>query len=231
MLAGEKVCLRRIGADDLELLYRWENDPAVWQYGDLGVGTGDEASSAAPAIHPATSVSATSTSTSVSTVPAERFSRETLRKFIENQQHDITMTGQLRMVICRRNPDNPDSPGSPGSPGNSCNPGNPGDTSAGDPVGFIDLFDLDPVEQSAGVGVLIYDEAHRRKGYGREALELAGEYARRELGLRSLWCTVAADNAASLALFEAAGFVRTPDIPGADESRHRADLVPMRRLL
>jgi diamine N-acetyltransferase len=114
----------------------------------------------------------------------ERFSRDELRRFIENQQHDISETEQLRLVICRRNP-------------------------TGTPVGFIDLFDIDPVAQSAGVGILICDPADRRHGYGREALILAMEYARHTPGLRSLWCHIAPGNTASTALFAAAGFVRS----------------------
>ena len=172
--AGVKVYLRTLEAEDLDYLYRWENDPEVWQYGDCGV---DPVSALAQergkhVLHfPST---------------GERFSREVLRHFIENQQYDVLRTGQVRLVICRR-----DIAGT------------------GTPVGFIDLFDLDFARLRAGVGILVCDPADRRKGYGREALELAVEYARRILGLCELWCSIDAGNVASLALFAAAGFVRT----------------------
>ena len=156
---GEKVCLRTLEAGDLDFLYRWENDPAVWQYGDCGAKD---------------------------PVSPERFTREELCRFIENQRHGIRANEQLRLVICL------------------CDPCSSTPLS---PVGFIDIFNFDPVELRAGVGILICDPADRRRGYGREALKLAMGYANLFLGLRELWCTVAADNRASLALFVDAGFV------------------------
>ncbi len=71
-----EVKLRSLEADDLDYLFRWENDPEVWQYGDCG----------AEASH----------SNHV------RFSKEELRQFIENQQHGFEANGQLRFVVCRR---------------------------------------------------------------------------------------------------------------------------------
>jgi diamine N-acetyltransferase len=175
-LTGTKIYLRRLRATDLEYLYASENDPAVWRYGDCGFAAAGMLPSATP----------------------ERFSRDELRRFIENQQHDISETEQLRLVICRRDP-------------SAAPPVPPDETAAlsGTPIGFIDLFDIDPVVQSAGVGILICDPADRRRGYSREALTLAMEYARRTPGLRSLWCHIAPGNTASTTLFTAAGFVRS----------------------
>lgn len=177
--AGVKVSLHPLEPGDIEFLYRWENDPAVWQYGDCGAND------------------------SSGTVPdGERFSREVLREFIENQKYGIGVTGQLRLVVCLRDPASPAA-----------------GRSTLQSVGFVDLFDLDPAELCAGVGILICDPAHRGKGYGGEALELMCDYVRRATGLRSLWCTVTTGNLASLALFSGAGFVRAaaPDghaLPG-----------------
>ena len=81
------------------------------------------------------------------------FSRHTLERFIEGQQFDIFQTRQQRLII---------------------------ETPEGLPVGALDLFDLDPVNLRAGVGILI-----------------------------QLWCSVEAGNAASLALFRHAGFSET----------------------
>lgn len=185
------VSLRRLEPDDLEYLHRWENDPEVWQYGDCGA---DERGTAVID-------GAACDTRSDPSVVGERFSRSSLRRFIENQQHDICLTGQQRLVICVRNTSvpriEPDTFGAPNT-----------DT----PVGFVDLFDFDPLNSSAGVGILICDPSHRGNGYGREALKLAMEYAGRILEIRTLWCTVAADNHASIALFSDAGFASSADL-------------------
>ena len=62
------------------------------------------------------------------------FSRHTLERFIEEQQFDIFQTRQQRLII---------------------------ETPEGLPVGALDLFDLDPVNLRAGVGILIHDTAQR----------------------------------------------------------------------
>jgi diamine N-acetyltransferase len=110
------------------------------------------------------------------------FSRETMREFIENQQYDIYRTRQVRFVICRLGDDIP--------------------------VGMIDLFDFDPVNLRAGIGVVICDEVERRKGYAGEALELVCEYAAAILGLHQVWCNVGADNFSSIKLFSGRKFVK-----------------------
>ena len=110
------------------------------------------------------------------------FSRHTLERFIEGQQFDIFQTRQQRLII---------------------------ETPEGLPVGALDLFDLDPVNLRAGVGILIHDTAQRGKGYAADAVETVCSYARDMLHLHQLWCSVEAGNAASLALFRHAGFSET----------------------
>ncbi len=154
LLVGEKVRLRALEPEDIDVLYGWENDPRVW---------------------------------SVSETLAP-FSRATLREFIDNQQYDIFRTRQLRLVICRADK-------------NSTLPLYP-------PVGFIDLFDFDPVNLRAGVGVLICDESDRRNGYASEALELVCDYARQVLKLHQLYCSVGAENFSSYQLFCGKGFAK-----------------------
>ena len=110
------------------------------------------------------------------------FSRHTLERFIEEQQFDIVQTRQQRLII---------------------------ETPEGLPVGALDLFDLDPVNLRAGVGILIHDTAQRGKGYAADAVETVCSYARDMLHLHQLWCSVEAGNAASLALFRHAGFSET----------------------
>lgn len=110
------------------------------------------------------------------------FSRHALLKFVEEQQADVFLTRQLRLII---------------------------ETPEGTAAGTLDLFELDPLNRRAGVGILIYERSSRGRGYASEALGLLKDYARQTLGLHQLWCDIGADNEASLRLFGRAGFVRT----------------------
>ncbi len=110
------------------------------------------------------------------------FSRETLREFIENQRYDIYRTRQMRLIISR--------------------------VDDGRPVGMIDLFDFDPVNLRAAVGVVICDERDRRKGYASEALDLLIDYSSEILNLHQLYCSVYSDNISSSQLFIGKGFVQ-----------------------
>ena len=72
-------------------------------------------------------------------------------------------------------------------------------------VGIIDLFDIDAVNQRAGVGIVILQE-YRQKGYASRALQLLKEYAFNVLNLHQLYCNIEPDNTASLKLFQEQGF-------------------------
>lgn len=87
-------------------------------------------------------------------------------------------------------------------------------------VGCIDLFEFDPFNGRAGVGILTYAHDQRRKGYATLAMELLVNYAFRTLGLHQLYCHVGAGNKGSLACMQKNGFEitgqrkqwnRTPD--------------------
>ena len=158
-LEGELTRLRALEAEDVDLLYVWENDPAVW-----GVS-----GTLAP------------------------FSRHTLRRFLDEQRFDLYAARQLRLVV---------------------------ETLDGRAVGLVDLFEFEPVDLRAGIGILIHGAGDRGRGFASDALDVLCRYARQVLGLHQLWCSVAPDNAASLTLFRRAGFVecgrkrewrRTPD--------------------
>lgn len=158
-LEGELTRLRALEAEDVDLLYVWENDPAVW-----GVS-----GTLAP------------------------FSRHMLRRFLDEQRFDLYAARQLRLVV---------------------------ETLDGRAVGLVDLFEFEPVDLRAGVGILIHGAGDRGRGFASDALDVLCRYARQVLGLHQLWCSVAPDNTASLTLFRRAGFVecgrkrewrRTPD--------------------
>lgn len=165
-LEGRSVTLRAVEPHDVEQLYRWENDVALW------------------------AVSGTS----------EPFSREQMARFVERQLEgaDLLRTGQLRLMIEARQ----DEKAAAGEVGR-----NAAGNGALHTVGAVDLFEYDPIHRRAGVGILIYGAEDRRRGYARETLEILCRYAREQLHLHQLWCTVGADNMASLGLFRNAGFI------------------------
>ena len=140
--------LRALEMEDLEVMYRWENDTELWR------------------------VSGT-------TAP---FSRHSLMRLIEEQQYDIYASRQQRLVI------ETDIDNLPVV------------------VGAIDLFDFDPQNLRAGVGVVVSAE-HRERGYAKDALNILERYATQVLHLHQLWCGIGADNKASIRLFQGAGFV------------------------
>ncbi|MBN2614635.1 MAG: GNAT family N-acetyltransferase [Bacteroidales bacterium] len=78
-------------------------------------------------------------------------------------------------------------------------------TKEGQPVGTIDLFEIDAVNKRAGVGIVLV-EAFRGRGYAGSALELVAEYVFDHLNLHQLFCHVEEDNEASLKLFQGHGF-------------------------
>lgn len=112
------------------------------------------------------------------------FTREDIETFVRNQQYDIAATEQQRFMI-----DAPD----------------------GRSVGAIDLFDYDGT--TAGIGILVYADEDRRKGYAADALQTLIRYAR-NLRISVLHASVATDNTASLRLFCSCGFVRSGESDG-----------------
>lgn len=110
------------------------------------------------------------------------FSRHSLMRFIEEQQYDIYASRQQRLVI-EADVD--------------------GEARA---VGAIDLFDFDPQNLRAGVGIVISAEC-RKLGYAKDALRTLATYVKNVLHMHQLWCSIGADNDASIRLFQGAGFV------------------------
>ena len=76
----------------------------------------------------------------------------------------------------------------------------------GKPVGAIDLFDLDPYNCRAGVGILIYDQRDQRQGYASHAVSIVIRYGFQVLNLNQLYCDIPSQNIQSLALFKSKGF-------------------------
>ena len=109
------------------------------------------------------------------------YSKHVLKKYLEHAHRDIFEVKQLRLCICNKENKR---------------------------IGLIDLFDFDPKNKRAGVGIIISEEGERKKGAGREALTLLTKYAFSILGLHQVFANVAEDNEASIRLFENLGFQR-----------------------
>ena len=109
------------------------------------------------------------------------YSKQVLKKYLENAHRDIYDVKQLRLCIC----DNLNKL-----------------------LGLIDLFDFDPQNKRAGIGIVVLQDEDRNKGVGSEAISLLCGYAFETLGLRQLYANVTEDNAASLHLFKKLGFVQ-----------------------
>ena len=141
----------------------------------------------------------------------EPFSRAQIEQFVERQLAgaDLLRTGQLRLMIDVRQADGLSRADGAAENENGSMSGGVSGGGAFRTAGCIDLFEYDPLNRRAGIGILIYGAENRRKGYAREALGILCRYAREQLRLHQLWCTVGAGNAASLALFRQAGFVET----------------------
>ncbi|MFI3282258.1 MAG: GNAT family N-acetyltransferase [Rikenellaceae bacterium] len=105
------------------------------------------------------------------------YSRHQLREFIESQRQDVGVEGQSRFMICRD------------------------DLS----IGMVDIFEHDPYNHRAGVGIFI-DPAYRSKGYALDALLTLEGYLTVVFELRQLWCNISIDNIASIELFQKCGY-------------------------
>ena len=108
------------------------------------------------------------------------YSRFLIKQYLENAHQDIYEAKQLRLAICLNDSQKA--------------------------IGLIDLFDFDPKNSRAGVGLVIADLASRNKGIGSEALELVINYSFQQLQLHQLYANIGSDNEISLQLFTKFGF-------------------------
>ncbi len=147
ILETDNIRLRALEPEDVDILYRWENDTNIWKVSNT----------VAP------------------------FSKYALNKFIEEQRYDIFDTKQLRLII-------------------EC-------IKTKRVIGAIDLFDIDPFNLRAGVGVLIYDIEDQGQGYASAALGVLIRYSFIVMGLNQLYCNIASNNMRSISLFKSKGFM------------------------
>ena len=79
------------------------------------------------------------------------YSRFLVKQYLENAHQDIYEAKQLRLAICQ----DQDFPA----------------------LGLVDLFDFDPKNNRAGVGIVIQGNENRNQNIGSEAMELLIYYA------------------------------------------------------
>jgi diamine N-acetyltransferase len=108
------------------------------------------------------------------------YSRFLIKQYLQNAQQDIYEAKQLRLAICQ----DKDFPA----------------------IGLIDLFEFDPKNNKAGIGIVIKANENRKQNIGSEALELLIQYAFYHLNLHQLYANISMENVASLALFSKFGF-------------------------
>ena len=86
------------------------------------------------------------------------YSRFLVKQYLENAHQDIYEAKQLRLAICQ----DKDFPA----------------------LGLVDLFDFDPKNNRAGVGIVIQGNENRNQNIGSEVLELLIDYAFSNLNLQ-----------------------------------------------
>ena len=111
-------------------------------------------------------------------------SQQDLRDYIASTTGDIYRDGQLRLII--------------ENDGVTC--------------GCMDLFDFDPHNRRAAIGMYIAPE-YRGKGVGRQALEQLEAYAFKHLNLRVLYAIIATKNIPCSALYRSSGYLPSSPLP------------------
>jgi len=144
MLTSHQIILRAPEPQDVDFLYRLENDEKLWH------------------------VSQT----------FRPFSRFEMEQYVLMAEKDPFESHQVRFMIDLKN---------------------------GQTVGTVDLFEIDPYNKKAGVGIVIVEQ-YRNKGYAGEALKSIISYCFSHLNLHQLYCNIESDNENSISLFKKAGF-------------------------
>ena len=103
------------------------------------------------------------------------YSKFLIKQYLENAHQDIFEAKQLRLAICVNK--------------------------SNDAIGLIDLFDFDPNNRRAGIGILIASTENRNLGYGTEALKLLIDYSFKQLHLHQLYANIGTNNTESIKLF------------------------------
>ena len=113
-------------------------------------------------------------------------SRYMIQQYIDTYRADIYQDRQLRLIATHAH--------------------------TGQRIGIVDLYDYDPRNSRAGVGIYI-TATHRSQGHGTSALEALCHYAQEFLGIHMLYATIASDNQPSIHIFTRCRFTPTASLP------------------
>ena len=111
-------------------------------------------------------------------------SQQDLRNYIDSSTGDIYRDGQLRLII----------------------------DDDGETLGCIDLFDFDPRNRKAAIGMYIAEQA-RGKGVGQNAVQLLEKYAFHHLNLRLLYAIIATNNFPCTAIYRNMNYIPAATLP------------------
>lgn len=148
LLEGKNIKLRALEPEDLQFIYRWENNSHIWRVSET-------------------------------TTPYSKF---VIKQYLANAEKDIYEAKQLRLMIDTYQ-----------------------DGMFVATVGTVDLFDFDPFNNRAGLGIMLEDH-YQGNGFAYETLQLLIEYCFDFLHLNQLYCHIPANNGPSLKLFRKCGF-------------------------
>ena len=99
------------------------------------------------------------------------------------------------------------------------------------PYGCVDLYNYDPVNRRAAVGIMVASE-YRRQGYALAMLHELSHLSPRTFHLHCLYADIAATNTASLALFAKAGYTQCGHFKEwLEYDSHYIDNIRMQKIL
>jgi len=110
------------------------------------------------------------------------YSKFALRDYLTNSLQGIIHTRQLRLMAI--------------------------DINTNLAVGTIDLFDYDPLDQKACIGILV-DAKYRSKGFGEDMMNMMAEYAFSVLHLNQIYAYIPISNTGSYNLLCKCGYIQT----------------------
>lgn len=110
------------------------------------------------------------------------YSKFAIDEYLKEARLDIFATRQLRLMIQTKN--------------------------TMETIGIVDLYDFDPHNRRAGIGILI-DTKYQRKGIAYQALQIMEKYAFEFLHFHQLYAHIPEKNQVSLKLFSKLGYKPT----------------------